>query len=184
MTLLTDAAVKQPVLCVVDDAHWLDRASQEVLAFAARRLLADRVGLVFSLRAGEEHAAALSGFPELQVRALEPDAGRELLELAAGRQVAEPLSRRVLAEAAGHPLTLIELGRELREGRGIPDAVPGLPMRVGERLERLYLDRVTRLPPAAQTLLLVAAAEHLGDSDKVRRAAGVARAGPGGRDAA
>ena len=173
LTLLTDAAVKQPVLCVVDDAHWLDRTSQEVLAFAAHRLLADRVGLVFSLRAGEEHAPALNGLPELQVQALAPDAGRELLEMAAGRQVTEPLSRRVLAEAAGHPLTLIELGRELREGRGIPDAVPGLPMRVGERLERLYLDRVRKLPPGAKTLLLVAAAEHLGDSDKVRRAAEV-----------
>ncbi|WP_210587671.1 AAA family ATPase [Streptomyces sp. GESEQ-35] len=173
LTLLTDAAEKQPVLCVVDDAQWLDRVSQEVLAFVARRLLADRVGLVFSLRDGEERAAALNGFPELRVRALEPDAGRELLEQAAGGRVAEPLSRRVLAVAAGHPLTLIELGRELGEGRGIPDAVPGLPMRVGERLERLYLDRVRKLTPAAQTLLLVAAAEHLGDPEKVRRAAEV-----------
>ena len=170
LMLLTDVAERQPVLCVVDDAQWLDRVSQDVLAFVARRLLVDRVGLVFALREGEEHAPALSGFSELEVRALGPEAGRELLEFAAGGRVAGPLARRVLSEAAGHPLTLIELGGELREGRAIPDAVPGLPMRVGERLERLYLDRVRDLTPAAQTLLLVAAAERLGNPEQVRRA--------------
>ncbi|MFD4508277.1 ATP-binding protein [Streptomyces sp. NPDC058457] len=170
LTLLADAAAQRPVLCVVDDAQWLDRVSQEVLAFVARRLLADRVGFVFALRDGDEHAGALLGLPELGVRPLEPPAGREVLELAAGGRVAESLARRILAEAAGHPLTLVELGRELGEGRGLPDAVPGLPMRVGERLERLYLDRVRKLPPAAQTLLLVAAAEHVGDPEKIRRA--------------
>jgi DNA-binding CsgD family transcriptional regulator len=170
LTLLTDAAEEQPVLCVIDDAQWLDRASQEVLAFVARRLLADRVGMVFSLRVGEERAQALSGFPSLQVEALPPDAGRELLELAAGGRVTEPISRRVLAEAAGHPLTLIELGRELADGRGVPDAVPGLPMRVGERLERLYLDRLRKLPAGGRMLLLLAAAEHLGDPETVWRA--------------
>jgi len=171
LTLLTEAAEKQPVLCLIDDAQWLDRVSQEILAFVARRLLADRVGMIFSLRNGEERAAALTGFRELRVTALAPAAGRELLETAARGPVAEPLSRRVLKEAAGHPLTLVELGTELGEGRGIPDAVPGLPMRLGDRLERMYLDRVRKLPPAARTLLLVAAAEHLGDPDKVRRAA-------------
>jgi hypothetical protein len=171
LTLLTRAAEKQPVLCVIDDAQWLDRASQEVLSFVARRLLADRVGLVFALRDGEERAAALLGFHELRVTALAPDAGRELLELTAGGPVAESISRRVLAAAAGHPLTLIELGGELGAGHGLPGAVPGLPMRVGDRLERLYQDRVRKLPPAARTLLLVAAAEHLGDPDRVRRAA-------------
>ncbi|MGD0556743.1 MAG: AAA family ATPase [Streptosporangiaceae bacterium] len=170
LTLLTEAAEKQPVLCVMDDAQWLDRVSQEILAFVARRLLADRVGMVFSLRDGEQRATALTGFQELCVTALAPVAGRELLELAARGSVAEPMSRRILAEAAGHPLTLMELGRELGEGHGIPDAVPGLPMRAGERLERLYLDRVRKLPSAARTLLLVAAAEHLGDPDKVQRA--------------
>jgi DNA-binding CsgD family transcriptional regulator len=171
LTLLTQAAEEQPLLCVIHGAQWLDRVSQEILAFVARRLLADRVGMVFALCDGEERAAALTGLRELPVAALAPDAGRELLELSARGPVAEPLLRRVLAEAAGHPLTLIELGGELAEGLSTPDAVPGLPMRVGERLERLYLDRVAKLAPAARTLLLVAAAEHLGDPDKVRRAA-------------
>jgi hypothetical protein len=76
-------------------------------------------------------------------------------------------------EAAGHPLTLIELGREVADGRGIPDAVPGLPMRAGERLEWLYLDRLRKLPAGARMLLLLAAAEHLGDPETVWRAARV-----------
>src|SRR6266702_2154807 len=101
LTLLTDAAEKQPVLCVVDDAQWLDRVSLEMLTFVARRLLAD---------------------------------------------------------AAGHPLALVELGTELAAGRSVPDTVPGQPLRLGERLELLYLNRVRELPGGAQTLLVLAAA--------------------------
>jgi DNA-binding CsgD family transcriptional regulator len=172
LTLLTDAAEEQPVLCVVDDAQWLDRASLEVLAFVSRRLLAERVGMVFATRTGEERAGALNALPELRVEALPPDAGRELLELAAGGHVPETASRRVLAEAAGHPLALIELGRELREGRlQAAGAAPGLPLRLGERLESLYRERMSELPPAAKLLLLLAAAERAGDADRVWRAA-------------
>jgi DNA-binding CsgD family transcriptional regulator len=171
LTLLTDAAEKQPVLCVVDDAQWLDRVSLEMLTFVARRLLADRVGVVFGLRAGEERAEALSGFPELRVGPLPPEAGKELLETAAGGRVAESTSRRVLAEASGHPLALVELGNELATGRAVPDTAPGQPLRLGERLEWLYLNRVRELPNGAQTLLVLAAAEQLGEPETVWRAA-------------
>ena len=171
LTLLTDAAERQPVLCVVDDAQWLDRVSLEVFTFVARRLLADRVGIVFALRAGEESIETLSGFPELHVGPLPPEAGRELLEVAVGGWVAEPASRRVLAEAAGHPLALVELGSELAAGRSVPDTVPGQPLRLGERLELLYLNRVRELPSGAQTLLVLAAAEQLGEPERVWRAA-------------
>lgn len=171
LTLLTDAAEKQPVLCLVDDAQWLDRLSLEVLTFVARRLLADRVGMVFGLRVGEERAEAFSGFPELRVGPLPPEAGKELLETAAGGRVAESISRRVLAEAAGHPLALVELGNELAAGRGVPDTVPGRPLRLSERLESLYLSRVRELPDGAQTLLVLAAAEQLGKPETVWRAA-------------
>lgn len=161
LTLLTDAAKKRSVLCVVDDAQWLDRVSLEVLIFVARRLLADRVGMVFGLRAEEEEpAGALSGFPELHVGPLPPEAQKELLEMAAGGRVPESMSRRVLAEAVGHPLALVELGSELAAGRGVPDAMPGQPLRLGERLELLYLDRVRELPSAARTLLVLPAAEQ------------------------
>jgi len=173
LTLLTDAAEERPVLCLVDDAQWLDRTSLEVLAFVARRLLADRVGMVFATRTGDERAEALAAFPELRVEALPPGAGRELLELAAGGRVADAASRRVLAEAAGHPLALLELGRELREGRlHTADTPPGLPLRLGERVEWLYRERMSELPPAARQLLLLAAAEYTGDADLVWRAAG------------
>jgi DNA-binding CsgD family transcriptional regulator len=173
LTLLTDAAEEWPVLCVVDDAQWVDRTSLEVLAFVARRLLADRVGIVFATRTGDERAEALAAFPELRVEALPPGAGRELLELAAGGHVADAASRRVLAEAAGHPLALIELGRELREGRlHTADTPPGLPLQLGERVEWLYRERMSELPPAAKRLLLLAAAEYSGDADLVWRAAG------------
>jgi DNA-binding CsgD family transcriptional regulator len=171
LTLLTDAAEKQPVLCVVDDAQWLDRVSLEIFMFVARRLLADRVGMVFGLRAGEESIEALSGFPELNVGPLPPEAGRELLEVAVGGRVAEPASRRVLAEAAGHPLALVELGNELAAGRSVLDMAPGRPLRLGERLELLYLNRVRELPGGAQTLLVLAAAEQLGEPERVWRAA-------------
>jgi DNA-binding CsgD family transcriptional regulator len=171
LTLLTDAAERQPVLCVVDDAQWLDRVSLEVFTFVGRRLLADRVGIVFALRADEESIEALSEFPELYVGPLPPEAGRELLEVAVGGWVAEPASRRLLAEAAGHPLALVELGGELAAGRSVPDTVPGQPLRLGERLELLYLNRVRELPSGAQTLLVLAAAEQLGEPERVWRAA-------------
>jgi len=171
LTLLTDAAERQPVLCVVDDVQWLDRMSLEVLVFVARRLLADRVGMVFGLRADEEPAEALSGFPELHVGPLSPEAQRELLEMTAGGRVPEPTSRRVLAAAAGHPLALVELGSELAAGRGVPNTVPGQPLRLGERLELLYRDRVRELPSAARTLLVLAAAERWGEPETVWRAA-------------
>ncbi|HEV3294813.1 MAG TPA: ATP-binding protein, partial [Streptosporangiaceae bacterium] len=171
LTLLTDAAERRPVLCVVDDAQWLDRISLQVLRFVASRLLADRVGMVFGLRAGEGTAELLGGFPELHVGPLPPEAGKELLEVAAGGPVGEAASSRVLAEAAGHPLTLVEWGGELAAGRGVPDTVPGQPLQLGELLELLYLNRVRQLPDGAQTLLVLAAAEHLGERETVWRAA-------------
>jgi DNA-binding CsgD family transcriptional regulator len=171
LTLLTDAAESQPLLCVVDDAQWLDPMSLEVLAFVARRLLADRVGMIFGLRDSEERAEALSDFPGLVVGPLPPEAAKALLETATGARAAEQASRRVLAEAAGSPLALVELGGELAAGRRVPDPVPGQPPRLGERLELLYLNRVRELPGSAQTLLVLAAAEQLGEPETVWRAA-------------
>jgi hypothetical protein len=88
----------------------------------------------------------------------------------AGGQVAESTSRRVLAEAGGHPLALVELGAELAAGRSVPATGPGQPLRLGERLELLYLNRVRELPSGAQALLVLAAAEELGEPETVWRA--------------
>ena len=84
LTLITDAAVQRPVLCVVDDAQWLDRVSVEVLGFVARRLYADRVGMVFAAGDAEESAVALEGRPDLAVDGLADEAAGELLASPAG----------------------------------------------------------------------------------------------------
>ena len=172
LTLLADAAEAQPVLCVVDDAQWLDRVSLQMLAFVCRRLLAERVGVLFGLRTGEDVGQVLEGFPQLDMGPLAEDAGRELLRISAGAEMAEPVARQALADAAGYPLALIELGRDLAEGSSTPLRARGTPGRPGERLQQLYAERVRALPGEAKTLLLVAAAEQLGDPDRVQAAAG------------
>ncbi len=172
LTLLADAAEAQPVLCVVDDAQWLDRVSLQMLAFVCRRLLAERAGVLFGLRTGEDAGQVLEGFPQLDVGRLAEDAGRELLQISAGAEMAEPVARRALADAAGYPLALIELGRDLAEDSSTPLRARETPGRPGERLQQLYAERVRALPGEAKTLLLVAAAEQLGDPDRVQAAAG------------
>jgi DNA-binding CsgD family transcriptional regulator len=172
LTLLTDAAASRPVLCVVDNAQWLDSASAEVLGFVARRLLADRVGMLFAVREGEEQAVKFNGLPELLVTRLAERAAHEVVAAAAGGQVDPRASERIVAATAGNPLGLVEFGRELT-GEERSGAVPLTgALRFGGRLEKLYLSRVRALPADAQTLLLVVAADQLGDQAKVWRAAG------------
>jgi DNA-binding CsgD family transcriptional regulator len=172
LTLLTDVAASRPLLCVVDNAQWLDSASADVLGFVARRLLADRVGMLFAVREGERQAVKFNGLPELAVTGLAEMAAREVLATAAGGQVDSRASERIVAETAGNPLGLVEFGRELT-GEERSGAVPLTgALRFGGRLEKLYLSRVQALPADAQTLLLVAAADQLGDPAKVWRAAG------------
>src|SRR5687767_8504313 len=119
LSLLADVAEEQPLVCIVDDAQWLDRVSAQTLAFVARRLLAERVGLVFALREpGDEHV--LEGLPELIVEGLaDPDA-RALLESAVPGPVDARVRRRILDETRGNPLALLELPRGLK-----PIAVAG-----------------------------------------------------------
>ena len=172
LTMLTDAAAARPVLCVVDDAQWLDPASAQVLGFVARRLGADRVGMLFAVRDGEEQAAALHGLPELPVGGLGGRAARELLAAAADGPVDPRVRERIVAETAGNPLGLLEFGRELTAQERAGAAPLTGPLRFGGRLEQLYLARVRALPAGAQELLLVLAADQLGDPDTVWRAAG------------
>ena len=109
LTLLTDAATGRPVLCLVDDAQWLDQVSVEVLGFVARRLYADRVGMLFTVREGEDRAAVLAGLPELMVGGLPEDVAGELLEASAATPVDAQVSRQIVAGVAGNPLALVEL---------------------------------------------------------------------------
>jgi DNA-binding CsgD family transcriptional regulator/tetratricopeptide (TPR) repeat protein len=170
LSLLADAAEEQPLLIMVDDAQWLDRVSAQTLAFVARRLLAERLGLVFALReSGDEHV--LEGLPELVIEGLAADEARLLLDTTIAGPLDERVKARILGEARGNPLALIELPRgltpaELAGGFGLPDARP-----LASRIEHTYLQRVESLPRDTQLLLLAAAAEPLGDLSLLWRAA-------------
>ena len=169
LSLLAEVAEEQPLLCVVDDAQWLDRASAQALVFVARRLLAESVALVLVTREpGEE----LEGLPGLVVEGLRDGDARALLGSAVRVPLDERVRERLVAETRGNPLALLELPRgltpaELAGGFGLPDA-PGLSGRIEDSFRR----RFAGLSAETQRLLLVAAAEPVGDPVLVWRAAG------------
>ena len=168
LSLLSEAAEEQPLLCVVDDGHWLDRASAQALVFVARRLLAESVALVLVTR---EPSEELTGLPKLVVEGLRNGDARALLGSAVRVPLDERVRERLLAETRGNPLALLELPRgltpaELAGGFALPDA-PAL----SGRIEQSFRRRLEALPPATQRLLLVAAAEPVGDPVLVWRAA-------------
>src|SRR6185437_3539614 len=165
---LSSLATDQPVLGLVDDAHWLDQESSLALAFVARRLVAERIALVFATRDVGDSFARL---PELHVTSLGHRDARALLESVLLAPLDEQVMERLIVEAGGNPLALIELPRglttaELAGGFGLPDARP-----LASRIEHSFLQRVQALPPDAQLLLLTAAAEPLGDLGLLWRAA-------------
>ena len=167
--LLAEVAEAQPLVCLVDDAQWIDRVSLQSLAFVARRLMAEPVALVFALRDDEHHA--LAGLPELVVHGLDPADARTLLESTIPGPLDTPVRDRILAEARGNPLALLELPR----GRP-PAAVAGgfgLPDQAGlaARLEHGFTGRFAPLPAETRRLLLAAAAEPVGDVALLLRAA-------------
>jgi DNA-binding CsgD family transcriptional regulator len=169
LTLLAEAAEDRPLLCVVDDAQWLDRASAQVLAFAARRLLAEPVGLIFAAR---EPGEAFGGLAELEVRGLPEQDARALLASVVRFRLDEQVRDRILAETAGNPLALLELPRglgpaQLTGGFGLVGA-----RAVPARIEQGFQRRVEALPADTRSLMLVAAAEPAGDPVLVWRAAG------------
>jgi DNA-binding CsgD family transcriptional regulator/tetratricopeptide (TPR) repeat protein len=172
LSLLSDTAEDQPLLCLIDDAQWLDRSSAQVLAFVARRLQAESVVLVFAEREPGE-LDELAGLPDLPLRGLPDDRARELLASAIRGPLDDRVRDRILAEARGNPLALIELPHELSPvklagGFALPDGLP-LP----GRIEASFRRRVQQLPAASQRLLLVAAAEPTGEPALLWRAAGM-----------
>jgi DNA-binding CsgD family transcriptional regulator len=165
LTMLSEAADEQPVLCVVDDAQWLDGGSAEALAFAARRLEAEGVVMLFAARDGEAHA--LDGLPELRLAGLDGDAADALL--AGGLSLA--LRDRLLESTHGNPLALIELSAALTPGQRAGRELLPEPLPIGAALENAFLKRVRRLPEQTQSLLLLAAADDTGDLGIVLQAA-------------
>jgi DNA-binding CsgD family transcriptional regulator len=166
--LLSDAAANRPLLCVVDDYQWVDHASAQVLAFVARRLGAESVGMVFGTRV---RGADLAGLPELALTGLREADARTVLAAALTGPVDARVRDQIVAEARGNPLALLELPRslpaaELAGGFGLPGAV-SLPRDVEESFRR----RVDALPEEARRLLVLAAADPAADAALVWQAA-------------
>ncbi|HEY0534206.1 MAG TPA: AAA family ATPase [Actinoplanes sp.] len=168
LNLVSTAAETEPLFCFVDDAHWLDQASAQALLFVARRLLAEQIGLVVAVRAGY---GVFAGLPELEVNALrEPDARRLLASVVDGRLDAR-VSQRILAETHGNPLAIIQLPRGLSAAELSAGLGPSTGLPLSGRIEHSFLRRYEQLSAPVQRLLLLAAAEPLGDPALLRRAA-------------
>ncbi len=162
LTLFADVSEDQPLVCIVDDSQWLDQASARILAFVARRLLAERVAIVCGARTGLGDSV-MAGLPELLVGALDDrDARALLLENLIGPLDAAVCDQ-IVAESHGNPLALLEFPRtwnaaELAGGFGFPESHP-----IASKIEEGYVRRLHRLPSDTQLLVLVATAEPLGD---------------------
>jgi DNA-binding CsgD family transcriptional regulator len=161
LSLLAETAEDQPLACVVDDAQWLDRASVQCLAFAARRLLAEPIALVFAVR-GLEDDHELAGLPGLTVTGLGNADARTLLALAVGGRLDAEVRDRIVAETGGNPLALLQLPRglgpgELAGGFWLPDRRP-----VASRIEDSFHRQFQSLPRETQRFLLTAAADPTG----------------------
>jgi DNA-binding CsgD family transcriptional regulator len=184
LTTIADVARQQPVLCVIDDAQWLDRESVSALGFAARRLSADAVGMLFAVGDDEEQrAGTLTGLPELWLDGLPAGAGQDLLASVTGQQMHRSVSRQIVAATGGNPLALAQIGRGLSPAQLSGAAPLPEPLRLGRRLEGLLLRRVRALPPPAQTLLLLAAAEPAADLRLLWRSAALLGVSPGAAEA-
>jgi DNA-binding CsgD family transcriptional regulator len=170
LSLLADVAEQRPLICVVDDAQWLDRASAQALAFVARRLLAEPIALVFSARPGNGEDS-LHGLPELVIRGLSDADARDLLSAALRGPLDAAVLEQIVAECHGNPLALLELPRawataDVAGGFALPATMP-----LAGRLEHGFLQRLLSLPAPTRQLLLTAAAEPTGDPALVWRAA-------------
>jgi len=181
--LLSEAAADQPLMCLIDDAQWLDRASAQALAFVARRLDAESVALLFGTR---DPAAGgdLAGLPGLLVEGLPDTDARAMLAAVIPGRLDDRVRDRIIAEAGGNPLALLELphgmtAAGLAGGFGLPGAGP-----LSGRIEDIFRRRLAPLPATTQRLLLLAAAEPTGDPVLLWRAADRLGIGAGAADAA
>lgn len=171
LSLLAEAGASQPLVCLIDDVQWLDQASARTLSFVARRLLAESVVLVFAVREPTS-SPLLTGLPELFVTGLPAPDSRTLLDSVAHGPRDRRMRDRILAEARGNPLAIIELPRgwtEVELAGGFVGSEAAAPL--SSRLEQGFLRRLDLLPAETRLLLLTAAAEPVGDVALLRRAA-------------
>jgi DNA-binding CsgD family transcriptional regulator len=183
LSLLSEIAEERPLLCLVDDAQWLDAASAQVLGFVARRLLAESVAILFAVREPNRERE-LAGFPELPLDGLDARAAHGLLMSVTPGRLDEAIRDRIVAEARGNPLALLELSRgtsaaDLAGGFALP-GTSDLP----DQIEDHYLRRIGALPDATQRLMLLAAADPVGDATLLWRAAEILGIDQGAAEAA
>ncbi|MGO9854631.1 MAG: ATP-binding protein [Acidimicrobiales bacterium] len=171
LSLLGDVAQEEPLLIVVDDAQWLDRESVSALVFAARRLHADRIALVFAARDSLEIGAVFQGIPELSVNGLGADFARDLLAASISDTVSYRVSERIIAVTRGNPLALKELSGELTSEHLLDHAPLPDPLPISDLIEARFLRQVRLLPTDTQLVLLIAAADPEGDPQTLRLAA-------------
>ncbi|MBW9208204.1 AAA family ATPase [Mumia sp. zg.B21] len=171
LSLLTASADARPLVVIVDDAQWLDRVSLQTLEFVSRRLLAEPVAVVFAVRHSEGEPV-LADLPSLEVGGLDDHAARQLLASAVHGPIDDQVRDRIVAETHGNPLALLELPR----GRSAADLAYGFEIgdagSVSTRVERDYAQRLAGLPRPTRLLLLLAAADPVGDASLLARAAG------------
>jgi DNA-binding CsgD family transcriptional regulator len=171
LTLLARAAVERPLICLVDDAQWLDRESLGVLGFVARRLHADRIGLLFGARMNSTALGALDGVPTRHVGALDSAAARILLDATVSAPVNARVAARIIAETGGSPLAMLELLGQLTAGQLAGRLALPQPLPVGRSMEAYFLRQVEILPAGTQSLLLLASAASNDDPGALWRAA-------------
>ena len=171
LTLLSDAAERRPVLCVVDDAQWLDGPSADVLSFAARRLLDDRVGMLFALQEISEPTPRFRALPALRIAGLPRRDAHGLLAAAVDQPLDRAVAERIVAETGGNPLALLEVTRALTATQRSGDTPLPEPLPLGHRLDGAFVRPVRELPPDTQALLLLAAADHPGWGNRLWKAA-------------
>ncbi|HEY2372164.1 MAG TPA: AAA family ATPase [Gaiellaceae bacterium] len=183
LTLWADIGEERPLLCIVDDAHWLDQASAQIIGFVGRRLLAERIAIVCAAPTGAGDSV-LAGFPTVPIPGLSTSDARALLLGNVYGPLDAAVSDQIIAESHGNPLALLELPRtwraaDLAGGFALPDRHA-----VGSRIERSFAERLVQLPADSRLLVLTAAAEPLGDPVLLQRAATSLGIGPAAAHAA
>jgi DNA-binding NarL/FixJ family response regulator len=169
LSLLSRVAEERPLVCLIDDAQWLDRESISALSFVARRLDAERIAMLFAVRESRAERE-LDGLPELILDGLGEADARLMLDAAVPGGLDEEVRNRVVAEARGNPLALLELPRALTPAELVGGFAPARPPELPGRIEQIFLRQVATLPPETQRVLLVAAAEPVGDTASIERA--------------
>ncbi len=170
LSLLSELAERRPVLCLVDDAHWLDAASADALRFVARRLDAEGIVILFSAREGEIRAFEAADVPSLVLEGLNAEAAETLLARGAGLEAARAVRDRLVEQTRGNALALLEVPRELTAGQLAGDEPLPETLPMTKHVEGVFLDRVRRLPESTQRFLVVAAADESEDAALVARA--------------